>query len=182
MGFFAFAYAYSIGTREITPSLLTWLMLFVALGGSLWTYVVHERRPVRENPGNLVDFVVVVVVLTTALASGRFHWRVELLDLSLWILSFGILVFWRYAQLIDTRHANIALQVLITLSVLPTMKTVLVVDGSSEGILHWLIVLAGSLCMVGHAWLLGYRNSLEMVYAARSCVTAGAVVASILLS
>ncbi|MCA9376235.1 MAG: hypothetical protein KC925_04210 [Candidatus Doudnabacteria bacterium] len=161
----------------VTPTLLTWVMLSVALGLSLWTYWSHGKHSRLGNIGNIVDFVAVVLIaLTIWLMRSDVEIVFDAFNASCLTVACSIFVSWR----LTNQHAiaNGLLQLLVTVSILPTVNTIWTTGRNTEAFLPWTCVWLASLLMFVPARI--DKDKLATLYAFRSLVTASLVLGSMI--
>lgn len=152
---------------EIQPVLATWLLFYVAIILSFWTYWSSEKHSLISNVQNAVDTIAVGMILFSIIFLGK---NVRLgfngLELGCLIASGAVLVFWKMSKLHEV--SNLTLQGIMAIAYLPTLYQLWQAAKNTESFGPWIVGWIASATALVPAIM--DRDKLAIVYAARALI------------
>lgn len=147
------------------PTLITWIIFFLAVGLSFVTYVSSPKHNIWSNICNTIDLVLVFVVTIIIIFWGQnIRFSINIFEIMCILFSFIILIFWRITK--SHEVSNVFLQIIMTIAYFPTFYQLYNSSENSESLVYWTIALLAGICgfITG---LLG-KDNLAMLYSGRS--------------
>ncbi|MBU1557400.1 hypothetical protein KKC45_00345 [Patescibacteria group bacterium] len=154
----AFYYGYHVAKKNIRPTLATWIISFVTMSLSLWTYYCSSTHYFWSNISNvtgvvnsfLIMIITYVIIKKENLNSNKKLFKpFQILSLK---ISGVIAIFWIFSTMIfgpeeSSFISNIAVQILMTIASIVLIQRMLSDSVNSEGgkgYIAWILVLIGS--------------------------------------
>lgn len=158
-------YSY-LAVKGIThPTLMTWIIFFVAVSLSFSTYWSSKKHDLLSNICNTADIILVfAVIIVVVFFCNNVRFSMNLFEVICLLLSIVILIFWRITKTHEL--SNIFIQIIMVIAYFPTFYHLWTVSGTSESIVAWSISWLAALSGVVTG-LFG-KDKLAIIYSGRS--------------
>lgn len=174
------AYCYLAVTGETAPVLTSWVLFAVATSLGLATYLKvdkSERGDVVTNIANTIDPVICWVgVLVLAFFGKRVRITPTVFEIT--CLVGAVAIFWYWKKSDNSRNANLAVNLLLSVAYVPTFINLWYAKENTESFLTWGVALVA--CSISLINPIRERDFLAKVYAARA-ITLVVILMSLML-
>lgn len=167
MTFFTARYIWLTVRSRIEPTLATWLIFSTGTTLSLASYIATGRYSVVSNIANFVDVLMTwLIAITVACSRGRAAAQFSRSEIGCLAGAASIICFWVATG--DHRAANLAVQILLLVGYLPTVKRLWRADANTESPGIWLVVwVAAAISLYPPV---RDEDRLATIYAARALI------------
>lgn len=174
MAIAAIRYCYLIIVGEIHPVLITWLLFSLAVGMGIWTYLnADSKRDLVTNIANTVDvFATWSITLTLVLFGDNVGFKFVSFEMLCLMAVIIVLIYWRISHRANT--ANIAINVILVVAYLPTIKGLWLATENTESFSVWTMVLISSLTALYNPFK--ERDLFALLYASRATILTSVII------
>jgi hypothetical protein len=160
-------YVYLTITGNIHPTLMTWVMFFIAVSLSFLTYRSTKNNNLLDNVCNTIDLFSVTLTLIFIVFFGKnIRFSLNLFEVICIIFSLVVLIFWKITKAHEV--SNMMLQIIMTVAYFPTFYQLWSAAEPTESLMTWGIVWVYSL--TGVITGLIAKNKLAVIYSFRSLI------------
>lgn len=172
-------YVWLVKKRNAVPSIVTWLLFFLATTLSLATYASGEKHDLINNVANLFDPIITGSALFIILKTGNYARGASKANKGCLIATGIIFVVWLFTLSHD--FSNLAIQSILTIAYIPMIVGILKKGDNNEPIKIWLIMGLGSVVSAYPAFASG-SNLLAKIYAVRAVLSVSSLILVILFA
>ncbi len=168
----AFRYAYQVYTRDISPTLSTWLIFLTGTSLSFVTYMVAEDKDFQSGILNTIDVMVSLLITFSIVIWGKtLKTHFKPFEKKYLISAGGIVLFWIISK--DAFTSNLLVQLLIFIGYFPTIQNLVTKKKNTESLSAWGLVLIATIIALYPAIVGG--NLLAVIYVGRTVVMVNVV-------
>ena len=149
------------------PTLMTWVMFFIAIVLSFSTYWSSQNHDLLSNICNAGDLILVLgVIIVIAVFCKNVRFSINNTEIICLSMSFVVLIFWKITKAHEL--SNIILQIIMVIAYFPTFYQILKVSEISESPITWGVTWISAL--LGFITAKLGKDKLAMIYSGRSLV------------
>ncbi len=154
--------------RETNPILVTWVLMMVMMGLSLWMYWDSPRRSWTANIGVIASAMSIAIILLGVIAINVRYGTLSLIfsKVQKWCLAggAGVVVFWFFTD--KPLISYILVQCVALIGYFATVKQLWKAERSTEPLFLWVAMVFANLCALYPAWV--KNDPFAWIYLARA--------------
>ena len=157
-------YCYLIIKKKITPSLAMWVFFFIAVTGSLFSYLKEGDFSPLDNILNTSDILLVSSISLTILIFGKKSSLFNKFDLACLAGISIMLLFWYFSK--AHLATNLSLQLIQAIAYVPVFNRMVKAGENTESFLTWILLF-----IVSAISLLTANGILAYIYSIRALMS-----------